>query len=514
MPVAPYPRGKARCVTDTGTSPNIGDQNWPMRSVVRPFVRSTNAKRARSCGCSSPTGGAPLIAPKKSASSVAFGAHWPSTGPELKSSRMRVFRMSPSKRLWSTPGCATLAHSAFCPCPKSNKPRLLNIVALMKPLMVRVSPAPSLTDCCANAADGPPRNATSATAVNPAIRLLMRTLPPVELSDGAASALHRPHGEALNKTIDEEIVDDGERNADNQGGGHERPPVIDVAPDQRDRHAQAYGHLVDRAEEGQRIHELLHYQREAENDHRQDARNDQPWRDFYDHGEPAVPVDHRLLLDIPGNGAHESHDEPGAEGDRDGRVDEDQSPERVLQAQHGHDPRQRDEEQRRGDQVGKKNPHAEPLAPAAGEPGQTVAGRHGHGHGDDDDRHDHHQRIQDPAQELRLPEQQAHVLEGGGIVEDPGDVPRVECADVEVAVLLERGEQHPVEREPGEGHEARCRGIERHALHRAPTSARRASRSIATATTTRNGTRNTAIAAPWPKSAPSTPRWNARVGST
>src|SRR6266568_4677812 len=38
MPVAPYPKGKARCVTDTGTSPNSGAQNWPTRSVVWLFV--------------------------------------------------------------------------------------------------------------------------------------------------------------------------------------------------------------------------------------------------------------------------------------------------------------------------------------------------------------------------------------------------------------------------------------------------------------------------------------------
>src|SRR6266496_5484435 len=127
----------------------------------------------------------------------------------------------------------------------------------MKPLMVRVSPAPSLTDCCPNRADGPPRNAASATAtaVDHAIRLLMRTLPPVGLGDGAASSLHRPHGEALDESIDEEIVDDGERNTDDQGGGHERPPVVHIAADQRDRYAQTHGHLVHRAKEGQRVHE-------------------------------------------------------------------------------------------------------------------------------------------------------------------------------------------------------------------------------------------------------------------
>src|SRR3989454_2894921 len=274
MPVAPYPKGKARCVTDTGTSPNSGAQNWPTRSVVRPSVRSTNAKRARSCGCSSPNGGAPLFAPKKSASSVAFGAHLPSTGPALKSNRMRVFRMSPSRNPWSVVGWATAAHSAFWPWPNpSNKPRLLNIVALMKPLIVRVSPAPSLTDCCAHTADGPPRNAASATATtaNNAIRFLMRTSPPVGLGDGAASTLYRSHGKALDEAIDEEIIDDCERNADDQGGGHERPPVIHVASDQRDRHAQTHRHPVDRAEEGQRVHDVLRDQRDGLGDQRQDA---------------------------------------------------------------------------------------------------------------------------------------------------------------------------------------------------------------------------------------------------
>src|SRR5438309_5849117 len=90
IPVAPYPSGKARCVTDTGTSPNIGDQNWPIRNVVRPFDRSTNANRTRNCGCSSPNGGAEVNVPKKSASSVAFGDHLPSTGVLLKVKLMRV----------------------------------------------------------------------------------------------------------------------------------------------------------------------------------------------------------------------------------------------------------------------------------------------------------------------------------------------------------------------------------------------------------------------------------------
>src|SRR2546426_8589331 len=85
------------CVSDTGVSPNMGDQYWPIRIVVRPFVRSTNANRMRICGCSSPNGGALVNVPKKSDSSVALGAHLPSTGPALKVKLMRVLRTSPSR---------------------------------------------------------------------------------------------------------------------------------------------------------------------------------------------------------------------------------------------------------------------------------------------------------------------------------------------------------------------------------------------------------------------------------
>src|SRR3989454_10228762 len=82
------------------------------------------------------------------------------------------------------------------------------------------------------------------------------------------------------------------------------------------------------------------------------------------------------------------------------------------------------------------------------------------------------------------------------------------------SVLLERHDQHPVEREAGEGHEAEGGGVQRDALHVLPTSVWRASRSIAIATTIRNGSRNTAMAAPWPRSAPWMPRWKASVGRT
>ncbi|PYP31332.1 MAG: hypothetical protein DMD49_08360 [Gemmatimonadetes bacterium] len=176
MPAAPYPSGNAMCVRDTGTSANSGDQYWPIRKVVRPFVRSAYARRTRSCGCSSPNGGpngALENAPKKS------GAHLPITGWLANSNRMRVFLTSPSVNPWSAPGWAWAAHSAFCPWPNwPNKPRSLNRVALMKPLMVSVSPSASLMTCCAAA--GAPLAKTKTIAAtgqeNDAIRILMTCL--------------------------------------------------------------------------------------------------------------------------------------------------------------------------------------------------------------------------------------------------------------------------------------------------------------------------------------------------
>src|SRR5439155_1279353 len=113
MPVAPYPKGKARCVSDTGTSPNIGDQNCPTRSVV-----------------------------------------------------------------------------------------------LMKPLMVRVSPAPTLTDCWATAGRAPSSRIPATTSPENHVKRALMISSWGETACERHSSLHRPHGEALDEAIDEEIVDD------------------------------------------------------------------------------------------------------------------------------------------------------------------------------------------------------------------------------------------------------------------------------------------------------------------
>src|SRR6266850_1437576 len=95
---------------------------------------------------------------------------------------------------------------------------------------------------------------------------------------GRASAFHRP-GEAGDIVLDEERVDERDRNRAQQRSGHQRTPEEDVAPDQ----------LVD---------ELVPGQGEGEDARRQDAgRGDR--EDDLDHGpHPRGPVDPRALLQL------------------------------------------------------------------------------------------------------------------------------------------------------------------------------------------------------------------------
>src|SRR3989442_1507912 len=128
----------------------MGDQNCPMRSVVPPFGDEQPQMRIRFAFVDFGNGRTPLNAPKKSVSSVAFGAHLPSTGPALNVKLMRVLRTSPSLKSLSVVGwlAGAAANSAFCPWPNPpNSPLFVNIVALMKPLIVSVSPSPSFTTC-------------------------------------------------------------------------------------------------------------------------------------------------------------------------------------------------------------------------------------------------------------------------------------------------------------------------------------------------------------------------------
>ena len=155
-------------------------------------------------------------------------------------------------------------------------------------------------------------------------------------------------------------------------------------------------------------------------------------------------------------GLEEPHQQPGAERDREGRIDQHQRPHRVLQAEFGDDPRQRQEQQRRRHQVGQEDRDPQRLAVAARHARQAIAGRQRGDERDGDDADADDQRVQQPAREQRLLEQVDHVLERRRFVEPERDIADV----VEIAVRLERGDQHPVERERRQDDEKRDGGEE------------------------------------------------------
>src|SRR5438445_13245641 len=99
--------------------------------------------------------------------------------------------------------------------------------------------------CCLTQIVGP---RTAAAAAAPVVVTNCRRSIPFRLAMGLS--LDRSQREPLDEAIDEEVVNDGQRNTREQRRGHESPPVVHIAPHQCDRHAQAHGHLSTELMEG------------------------------------------------------------------------------------------------------------------------------------------------------------------------------------------------------------------------------------------------------------------------
>src|SRR6185312_6061566 len=67
----------------------------------------------------------------------------------------------------------------------------------------------------------------------------------------AAALLDRAYGESGDEAVDEYVVDERHRNADDQAGAHQRAPEVDVAANEERRHADAHRVMRRRGNEGQ-----------------------------------------------------------------------------------------------------------------------------------------------------------------------------------------------------------------------------------------------------------------------
>src|SRR5918992_888336 len=219
-------------------------------------------------------------------------------------------------------------------------------------------------------------------------------LPPFGLPEGAS-------GEALDEPVEERVVEQGERNARDQRRREEPLPEEDVAADQLRRDADRHRLQLGGGDEGERVDELAEREGEREDHDGQDARK----RDRED--DPPQRLEPRASV-------HE----------------------------RGDDARERDEEQRRRHEVRQEDRDAEAVADATREPGERVAGRDREHERDQDDRQRDEGRVAEPAEVLRLAEEELDVPERRRLVEDQ----RVVLGVVEVGVRLERRDQHHVER--------------------------------------------------------------------
>src|SRR5688500_5823018 len=181
------------------------------------------------------------------------------------------------------------------------------------------------------------------------------------------SLAERARCKALDETVEECGVEECERDGRNQRRRHQRLPEEDVSPDQVVRDARGHRSLLGARDERERVDEFVHAQREGEDDRRQDPRERDRKDDQEERLQARRSVDQRRVLELLRDGLEEAHQEPRREGHREGRVDEDQRPERVLEVELRDQPRKREEEQCRRDQVDEEDGDACALTPRSEE---------------------------------------------------------------------------------------------------------------------------------------------------
>src|SRR6185312_4987926 len=123
--------------------------------------------------------------------------------------------------------------------------------------------------------------------------------------------------------LDEEGVDDGNRDRAEQGRRHQLAPVEDVAAHQLGDRPDRHGANLGLGEEDQRVQELVLRQGEGEDAGRDEARPAQGQDDLDQRLQPARAVDSRRILELARHGAEVAEQQPGAERDQQGGIGQD-----------------------------------------------------------------------------------------------------------------------------------------------------------------------------------------------
>ena len=255
--------------------------------------------------------------------------------------------------------------------------------------------------------------------------------------------------------LDEERIENRDRNGSQDRRGHERSPEQGVRLDQVAHGPDGNGLHRSRGHEDQGVEELVPAEGEAE-----DARREQPGhgqgQDDLDQGlHPGAAVGHGALLDLLRDRPEVAHEQPRGERDELRGIGEDERPVGVVQVQLDDHLRERQEKQGRRNQVGQEDPHAQEVAAGKPQPGQGIADQDAADQGDDGGDHRYDDRVLHPLGEVGVLKEVDVVLQREGL-----DPERVVLQFEEIVRRLEGDDAHPVEREEEKDQEKRQRQVD------------------------------------------------------
>ena len=170
-------------------------------------------------------------------------------------------------------------------------------------------------------------------------------------------------GEAGDEPVEEQVVEQRQRDGRDQHRGRDRSPLDEIAADQIGRHTGRDRAVLRARDERDGVDELVDAEREREDDDGEDARQRRSGRTIRRSAakreQPSIIAasssSRGIVLKNPIM-------QPRRERNREGRVDDDQRPERILEPELGDHARERQEEQRRRDEVGEEDRDAERAA--------------------------------------------------------------------------------------------------------------------------------------------------------
>src|SRR5919199_3454698 len=226
----------------------------------------------------------------------------------------------------------------------------------------RVIP-PEPTGCgWAACATGPTPAVSASTTATTERRSTRWILPTWSLAFDSADDQALDH-QALGKRVHEDRRQRGDERA-----GHHLAPVEDVLAKHL-RQADGDRARGERVGDDQRVQELVPGLGEREQTHDHESRRGQGQDDAQQHAQSVAAIDERGFLQLERDALEVAHQQPGTERQRDGRVDEDERPDGVRQANAGHHLEERDEQQRLGHKVREHETEGDDAPAGEAQPG-------------------------------------------------------------------------------------------------------------------------------------------------